>query len=57
MEIITEEENALRNKFTFEVDEKAYTGHIKDGDKVVWNEKYVKWLEKIVINLKSNKKC
>jgi hypothetical protein len=57
MNIVTEEENTLRNKFFLEAGEKAYTGHIEDGDKVVWKEEYVKWLEKIVINLKSHKKC
>ncbi len=55
MNIVTEEENTLRNKFFFEVGEKPYTGHIEDGDDVIWKEKYVKWLEKIVINLKPKK--
>jgi len=57
MNIVTEEENALRNEFFWEVGHKTYSGHIEDGDEVVWREEYVKWLEKIVINLKSNKKC
>ncbi len=55
MNIVTEEENTLRNEFFLEVGDKAYTGHIYDGDKVIWKEEYVKWLEKIVINLKYSK--
>jgi hypothetical protein len=44
-QIITEQENSLRGDFFFEKDMKAYIGHIKDGDKVIWREEYVKWLE------------
>lgn len=43
--MITEEENKIRSEFFWEKGEKAYAGHINDGDKVIWNENYVKWLE------------
>jgi hypothetical protein len=43
--MITEQENRIRNAFFEEKGMKAYKGHINDGDKVIWNEEYVKWLE------------
>ena len=43
--MITEQENDIRNLFFEEKGIKAYEGHINDGDKVIWKEEYVKWLE------------
>ena len=45
---VTDFENSIRVKFFHERDLKAYDGHIMDGDKVVWKEEYVKWLENLV---------
>ena len=53
--IITDSENSIRNEFFHETGEKAYKGFIQDGDKVVWKEKYVKWLENKVDKLKTKK--
>lgn len=45
--MVTKDENSIRNEFLFDQKEKAYSGgSLNSGDKVVWNEKYVKWLEK-----------
>jgi hypothetical protein len=43
--VIIEQENKIRNQFFLETGVKAYTGHINDGDKIIWKEEYVKWLE------------
>ena len=49
--------NQLRNKFFYESEEKAYKGHISDGDEVVWNKNYVEWLENKSIRLESSNRA